>query len=73
MSFSTQEKAEEQSEGILWLINAGIPEKDAAQVAEVLAQCRNLRDSYNRLRQAFGNETGKQYQTLIKEASIKLG
>ena len=68
-----EEKAEEQSEGILWLINAGIPEKDAAQVAEVLAQCRNLRDSYNRLRQAFGNETGKQYQTLIKEASIKLG
>ena len=68
-----EEKAEEQNEGILWLINAGIPEKDAAQVAEVLVQCRNLRDSYNRLRKAFGNETGKQYQTLIKEASIKLG
>ena len=52
------------------LISAGIPAEHISQVAELLSQCRNLRDSYNRLRQAFGTETGKQYQESIKKAHI---
>ena len=55
------------------LKEAGIPQQDAAHAEEVLAGCKNLRDSYNRLRQAFGNETGKQYQQMIKDAGIQLG
>ncbi len=55
------------------LKEAGIPQQDAARVEETLAGCRNLRDSYNHLRQAFGNETGKQYQQMIKDAGIQLG
>ena len=55
------------------LIDAGIPEKDAGNVEEILSHCRHLRDSYNHLRQAFGNETGKQYQQMIKDANIQFG
>lgn len=55
------------------LKEAGIPQQDAARVEETLAGCRNLRDSYNHLRQAFGNETGKQYQQMIKDAGIQFG
>ena len=55
------------------LLDAGIPEAHAAQVAELLSRCRNLRDSYNQLRKAFGNETGKKYQDLIKAAKIPVG
>lgn len=55
------------------LKEAGIPQQDAARVEETLAGCRNLRDSYNHLRQAFGNETGKRYQQMIKDAGIQFG
>ena len=55
------------------LKEAGIPQQDVARVEETLAGCKNLRDSYNHLRQAFGNETGKQYQQMIKDAGIQIG
>ena len=55
------------------LTEAGIPLQDAAHVAEVLAGCKNLRDSYNHLRQTFGNDTGKKYQQMIKDAGIQIG
>lgn len=55
------------------LTDAGIPAVHAAQAADILSRCRNLRDSYNHLRKAFGNETGKKYQDLIKAARIPLG
>ena len=71
------EKSGEQPETLSSLARqlheAGIPLSDAARVEEVLGGCKNLRDSYNHLRQAFGNETGKKYQQIIKDAGIQIG
>ncbi len=55
------------------LLGAGIPSGHAGMVGELLGGCKNLRDSYNRLRQAFGDETGKKYQQMIKTAKIQFG
>lgn len=70
----TAEKAESQEPAADTLASrlssAGIPADHLAKAAEILSKCRNLRDSYNHLRQAFGNETGKKYQEMIKKAGI---
>ncbi len=64
----TAPAADESEHQRTLLLNAGIPEEHAARVAGILSTCRNLRDSYNRLRQEFGNMEGKRYHELIKKA-----
>ena len=72
-----EEKTVEQPEPLSafarQLYEAGIPLGDVARVEETLAGCKNMRDSYNHLRKAFGNETGKKYQQSIKDAEIQIG
>ena len=60
-------------EAVQRLIVSGIPAHHAPEVADILSGCRHLRDSYNHLRQAYGNETGKKYQEIIRQAGLPLG
>ena len=60
------------SEGEQALLDAGIPMKHVSRVASILSECKNLRDTYNRLRQAFGSDEGKKYHELIKAAFAPL-
>ncbi len=63
----------EEPDPISRLAAAGIPAQHIDRVAEILSGCRNLRDSYNHLRKAFGNETGKTYQEIIKKVPFLIG
>ena len=48
------------------LVLAGIPSKHIKRSTEILSECNNLRDIYNKFRQAFGGKDGKQYYEMIK-------
>ena len=49
------------------LVDAGIPEDAAQQIIAILNENSNLRTVYNKMRVAFGGDTGRKYYQIVKE------
>ena len=49
------------------LVDAGIPEDAAQQIIGILNENSNLRTVYNKMRVAFGGDTGRKYYQIVKE------
>ena len=49
------------------LVDAGIPDDAAQQIIAILNENSNLRTVYNKMRVAFGGDTGRKYYQIVKE------
>ena len=49
------------------LVDAGIPDDAAQQIITILNENNNLRTVYNKMRVAFGGDTGRKYYQIVKE------
>ncbi len=49
------------------LVEAGIPDDAAQQIIAILNENSNLRTVYNKMRVAFGGDTGRKYYQIVKE------
>jgi len=49
------------------LVEAGIPDDAAQQIIAILNENNNLRTVYNKMRVAFGGDTGRKYYQIVKE------
>jgi len=49
------------------LVEAGIPDDAAQQIITILNENSNLRTVYNKMRVAFGGDTGRKYYQIVKE------
>lgn len=49
------------------LVDAGIPADAAQQIIGILNENSNLRTVYNKMRVAFGGDTGRKYYQIVKE------
>ena len=49
------------------LVDAGIPDDAAQQIIGILNENSNLRTVYNKMRVAFGGDTGRKYYQIVKE------
>ena len=47
--------------------DAGIPDDAAQQIITILNENNNLRTVYNKMRVAFGGDTGRKYYQIVKE------
>ena len=56
---------------IALLVDAGLPEDVANQIAVIFTESGNLRAAYNRLRATFGNTTGREYYQLVKDIAAR--
>lgn len=50
-----------------FLVEKGLPDETADQIASIVATTSNLRVAYNGLRKAFGASQGREYLALVKE------
>lgn len=66
-----EEQPDEQAQAIAAfaarLVEAGIPEDAAQQIIAILNENNNLRTVYNKMRVAFGGDTGRKYYQIVKE------
>ena len=67
----TEAQPDEQAQAIAAfaarLVDAGIPDDAAQQIITILNENNNLRTVYNKMRVAFGGDTGRKYYQIVKE------
>ncbi len=56
---------------IALLVDAGLQEDVARQIADIFTESGNLRAAYNKLRAQFGNAMGREYYQLVKDIAAR--
>ncbi|MCR4620568.1 MAG: NYN domain-containing protein [Clostridiales bacterium] len=60
------------SDEVALLVQAGIPEERAHQIAEIFSTSKDMRTAYNSLRATFGQKDGSRYYQTVKDLAEKV-